>query len=102
MSQYKNRDDWKELLGKWKVTCDRSGFVFYSDEIMQDHKGRLINRAYYDPVHWTEKPLNYPLDVSRLPFKRPINNTLTNPNARLPWGKIHVKWRDLQSKWSDT
>lgn len=101
MSQYKDRNKYKELLGKWNVCCDRSGFIFDNTEVIRDHRNRIVAKQYADPIHWTERQVHIPVENNKLPFCRPIIQPTEASPRRLPWSKLHIKWSDLHRKWSD-
>lgn len=46
----------------WRMIDDRSGFVIYSDEFMLDHKGRVVTKDTFDPIHPTEMDIEVPED----------------------------------------
>lgn len=97
MSNKRNR--WKELVGKHNVCCDRSGFVFYNDQMMIDHRNRVIAKQYADPIHWSEYPWEMPIENTKLPFRRPV----VYPDGlqqRRTWSQTNFKWSELHRLWS--
>lgn len=68
---WKNRNNYKKILGKWKVTCDKSGFVFYNDQMVTDYRNKVIYGPYCDPVSILDMKRDSIEDNMTVPFKRP-------------------------------
>ena len=95
------RNDYKKLLGKWRVLCDRSGFFVLSDRIVRDHRNRLVDRDYVDPIHPVEFPMKSVAEDTRLPFRRPIVPDPSPVAVSATWSNAHIKWKDLHGLWRD-
>lgn len=99
-NKYKDRNKWKDLVGKYNVCCDRSGHVFYNHEMMVDHRNRVVAKQYADPIHWSEYPWTLPVENSKLPFRRPIVHPTEGVQQRRSWSQTEFTWAELHRLWS--
>lgn len=68
----KDRNDYKRVLGRYKIQDDHSGFEVFDDKIVLDQYGYASTKNNYDPVHptqFTESQLRFPIDQP-IPFRR--------------------------------
>ncbi len=74
------KQGWKP--NRWKVIDDHSGFVRNSDDVMINHRGYITSKANYDPIHYSELPIDFPVDEP-IPFSRSesadVYSAYTNP-----------------------
>lgn len=74
--------------------------MFYSDEVIKDHRNRVVAKEYRDPIHWSEYPYKIPIENTKLPFRRPIITNNEGVARRQTWSQTHIKWSELHRLWS--
>jgi hypothetical protein len=100
MIKYKN---YKDLIGKWKLIDDRSGFEIYSDEAIIDDKGFITSRKNYEPIHWSELPVILPIDepvpVLRLEPEDYFITVNYPQYAPATWNTYSGTWATADTNW---
>lgn len=56
--------------GHWKLIDDRSGMELDNTQVIVDHRGRLTSKGNWDPIHYSELPIQLPTPQP-LPVVRP-------------------------------
>lgn len=66
--------------GHWRFIDDHDGMVYDSSQAIIDHNGRITIKENFDPIHYSEMEIKYPIDQP-IPWARPEapNNFNTQP-----------------------
>lgn len=102
----KDRTKHKKNLGRWKLIDDRSGFEIYSTEAVIDHNGYITSKNNYDPIHYTEIPIHYPIDKGpRIVRPEPEDNFIEITELTYTpylWSEEPDLWASSEVVWGTT